>query len=119
MTTSLTVTSKGQVTLRKDRLAHLGLCPGQRLDVELLPGGRLELHAEQATERIEALLATRAVVADRPAAQAGSRLLAAGGDFADGVIAYSGCALGAETFVSFDRGAVRLLTELGESAHLL
>jgi antitoxin PrlF len=55
MTTSLTVTSKGQVTLRKDLLAHLGLRPGQRLDVELLPGGRLELHAEQATERIEAV----------------------------------------------------------------
>lgn len=41
MTTSLTVTSKGQVTLRKDLLAHLGLRPGQRLDVELLPGGAL------------------------------------------------------------------------------
>lgn len=55
MTTSLTVTRKGQVTLRKELLAHLGLRPGQRLDVELLPGGRLELHAEQATERIEAV----------------------------------------------------------------
>jgi antitoxin PrlF len=49
---SLTVTSKGQVTLRKELLAHLGVEPGQRLDVEVLPGGRLELHAEQATGTI-------------------------------------------------------------------
>jgi hypothetical protein len=33
---SLTVTLKGQVTLRKDLLAHLGLQPGQRIDVEVL-----------------------------------------------------------------------------------
>lgn len=46
---SLTVTRKGQVTLRKELLAHLGIQPGQRIDVEVLPGGRLELHAEQAT----------------------------------------------------------------------
>ena len=37
---------KGQVTLRKELLAHLGIQPGQRIDVEVLPGGRLELHAE-------------------------------------------------------------------------
>lgn len=37
---TLTVTSKGQVTLRKELLAHLGVKPGQRLDVEVLPGGR-------------------------------------------------------------------------------
>ena len=43
---SLTVTSKGQVTLRKELLAHLGIQPGQRVDVEVLPGGRLEFHAE-------------------------------------------------------------------------
>ena len=49
---SLTVTRKGQVTLRKELLAHLGIQPGQRIDVEVLPGGRLELHAEQATGTI-------------------------------------------------------------------
>jgi antitoxin PrlF len=62
MTTSLTVTAKGQVTLRKDLLAHLGVQPGQRLDVEVLPGGRLQLHAKQATGEIEScfgLLARR------------------------------------------------------------
>jgi len=49
---SLTVTRKGQLTLRRELLEHLGLRPGQRLDVELLPGGRLELHAERATGEI-------------------------------------------------------------------
>jgi hypothetical protein len=38
---SLTVTRKGQVTLRKDLLAHLGIQPGQRIDVEVLPIGLL------------------------------------------------------------------------------
>ena len=53
---SLTVTRKGQVTLRKDLLAHLGIQPGQRIDVEVLPGGRLELHAEQATGSINSFI---------------------------------------------------------------
>ena len=37
--TTLKVTSKGQLTLCKDLLAHLGIQPGQRLDVQVLPGG--------------------------------------------------------------------------------
>lgn len=39
----LTVTSKGQVTLRKDLLQHLGVRPGQQVDVEKLPDGRIEV----------------------------------------------------------------------------
>ena len=53
---SLTVTSKGQVTLRKELLAHLGIQPGQRVDVEVLPGGRLEFHAEKATGSINCFI---------------------------------------------------------------
>ena len=68
---------------------------------------------------IEALLATRALVIDRPAVRAGLRLLAAGGDFADAVIAFSGRRLGGERFVSFDRRAVQLLADIGEPAELL
>ncbi|MBM5785564.1 MAG: type II toxin-antitoxin system VapC family toxin [Cyanobacteria bacterium K_DeepCast_35m_m1_288] len=68
---------------------------------------------------IEALMATRAVVTDRPAVRAGLRLLAAGGDFADAVIAFSGRRLGGERFVSFDRRAVQLLVDQGELAELL
>jgi predicted nucleic-acid-binding protein len=46
-------------------------------------------------------------------------ILAAGGDFADGVIAYEGNWLGGETFVSFDKNAVSLLTAQGQPARLL
>ena len=59
------------------------------------------------------------VVVNRPAAEAGLAQLAAGGDFADGVIAYEGAWLGAETFVSFDRAAVALIEQRGEAARLL
>ena len=59
------------------------------------------------------------VVVDRPAVQAGLNMLDAGGDFADGVIAYQGRWLGAETFVSFDKQAVRLIKAGGAEARLL
>jgi predicted nucleic-acid-binding protein len=59
------------------------------------------------------------VVVNRQAVEAGLELLEAGGDFADGVIAYEGSWLGAETFVSFDRKAVRLMAAQGKSARLL
>lgn len=46
MTTTLTVTAKGQVTLRKEVLRHLGVEPGQKVEVELLPNGRVEVRAK-------------------------------------------------------------------------
>jgi predicted nucleic-acid-binding protein len=58
-------------------------------------------------------------VVNRPAAEAGLALLDAGGDFADGVIAYEGNWLGADTLVSFDKKAVRLMEAQGGSARLL
>jgi len=59
------------------------------------------------------------IVVNRPAAEAGLALLDAGGDFADGVIAYEGSWLGADTFVSFDKRAVKLIVGQGQSARLL
>jgi predicted nucleic-acid-binding protein len=59
------------------------------------------------------------VAVNRPAVEAGLVHLDAGGDFADGVIAYEGRWLGAEIFVSFDRQAAKLMTERGESVRLL
>ncbi len=47
--TTLTVTAKGQVTLRKDILKHLGVEPGGKVAVEILPNGRIEVRAEQAS----------------------------------------------------------------------
>ena len=53
---------KGQVTLRKELLAHLGIQPGQPVGVEMLPGGRLNLHAEHATGTISGFIG---LLADR------------------------------------------------------
>jgi antitoxin PrlF len=46
MTTTLTITTKGQITLRKEVLQHLGVGPGQKVEVDLLPNGRVELRAK-------------------------------------------------------------------------
>ncbi|OGQ98325.1 MAG: DNA-binding protein [Deltaproteobacteria bacterium RIFOXYD12_FULL_55_16] len=72
-----------------------------------------------AATAIRALLASANVEVNRPAVEAGLSVLEAGGDFADGVIAYEGNWLGGETFVSFDKKAVALLTAQGQSARLL
>jgi predicted nucleic-acid-binding protein len=66
-----------------------------------------------------ALLDAANVVVNRPAVEAGLGILKAGGDFADGVIAYEGRWLGGETFVSFDQKAVSLTAEQGQPARLL
>ena len=68
---------------------------------------------------IEALLASASVRTDRPAVRAGLRLLAAGGDFADGVIAYGGRQLGGDQLATFDQEAARLLAAAGEPVRLL
>ena len=43
MTITLTVTAKGQVTLRKGVLEHIGVRLGDKLQVELLTDHRIEL----------------------------------------------------------------------------
>ncbi len=48
----LTVTAKGQVTLRKDLLEHLGVRPGEKVSVEKLPDGRIEVRAARPTGKI-------------------------------------------------------------------
>lgn len=68
---------------------------------------------------IRALLAAANVEVNRPAVEIGLLVLDVGGDFADGVIAYEGNWLGGETFVSFDKKAVALLTAQGQSTRLL
>ena len=74
---------------------------------------------EKVAAAIRALLDAGNVVMNRPAVEAGLSMLAAGGDFADGVIAYEGNWLGGETFVSFDKQAVSILTAQGQSARLV
>jgi AbrB family looped-hinge helix DNA binding protein len=49
---TLTVTAKGQVTLRKDLLKHLGVSPGEKIAVDKLPDGRIEVRAARPTGKI-------------------------------------------------------------------
>jgi bifunctional DNA-binding transcriptional regulator/antitoxin component of YhaV-PrlF toxin-antitoxin module len=42
---TLTVTARGQVTFRKEVLQHLGIKPGEKMEVELMPGGQATVHA--------------------------------------------------------------------------
>jgi predicted nucleic-acid-binding protein len=68
---------------------------------------------------LEALLNASNVAVNRPAAEAGLAILKEGGDFTDGLIAQEGNWLGGETFVSFDKKAVSLITQQGQQARLL
>ncbi len=68
---------------------------------------------------IEALLDAGNVAVNRPAVEAGLAILKAGGDFADGLIAYEGAWLGGGAFVSFDKKAVSLIARQGQEARLL
>ena len=77
------------------------------------------LPPSDAIAAIRALLAATNVETNRPSVEAGLSMLEAGGDFADGVIAYEGNWLPGDTFVSFDKKAVSLLTAQGQSARLL
>lgn len=70
-------------------------------------------------DAIRKLIASAKVMTNRPAVEAGLALLEAGGDFADGVIAYEGASLGASAFASFDKNAVSPLRRQGQQAVLL
>jgi AbrB family looped-hinge helix DNA binding protein len=51
--TTLTVTARGQVTFRKDVLQHLGIRPGEKIEMEKLPDGRVALKAARPTGTID------------------------------------------------------------------
>ncbi|MBI1869256.1 MAG: type II toxin-antitoxin system VapC family toxin [Methylocystis sp.] len=75
--------------------------------------------AEDAAIAIRRLIESATVRADRPAIEAGLAMLEAGGDFADGVIAFEGRRSGGLVFTSFDRDATRLIEQTGGEARLL
>ena len=78
-----------------------------------------KIPSAEISEAIRRLINGANVVVNRPAAEAGLAVLEAGGEFADGVIAYEGSWLGADSFVSFDKKAAKLMDALGVSARLL
>jgi predicted nucleic-acid-binding protein len=78
-----------------------------------------EIPSTAIADAIRRLVNSANVVVNRPAVEAGLAVLDAGGDFADGVIAYEGSWLGAEVFVSFDKKAIKPMQAQGESVRLL
>lgn len=44
---TLFVAPKGQITLRRDILKHLGVRPGDKIAVDKLPDGRIQLKADR------------------------------------------------------------------------
>ena len=53
---TLTVTSRGQVTFRKDVLQHLGIRPGERIELDMLPDGRVSLRAMRPSGKIDSFV---------------------------------------------------------------
>ena len=72
--------------------------------------------ADDVAAAIETITEIDVVATDLPAVEAGLAALRAGGDFADGVIAHQGQALGGTVFASFDRRAVAWLRSIGTAA---
>ena len=68
---------------------------------------------------IRILINSKNVVCDMPSVEAGLDMMAQGGDFADGAIAYTGQSLGGAEFVSFDEKAVNTLRHMDMKARLL
>jgi bifunctional DNA-binding transcriptional regulator/antitoxin component of YhaV-PrlF toxin-antitoxin module len=64
--TSLAVTMKGQVTLKRDLLHHLGVKPGERIELDKLPGGELRLRAARPTGTIDRFIGRHAGRARSP-----------------------------------------------------
>jgi bifunctional DNA-binding transcriptional regulator/antitoxin component of YhaV-PrlF toxin-antitoxin module len=78
-----TVTEKGRVTLRQDVLRHLGVRPGDKIDVDLSPHGRAILRRARPGEieatfgllagRVDALVGVESMNAAIEAGWAGER----------------------------------------------
>ena len=54
--TTLTVTSRGQVTFRKEVLQHLGIKPGDKIELDLLPDGQGMLKAARPAGTIDSFV---------------------------------------------------------------
>lgn len=73
----------------------------------------------QVAHALRTLVQVRKVSCNTPAVLAGLSLLDAGGDFADGALAFEGELLGGREFVSFDQQATQLLGRQGRKVRLL
>lgn len=48
----LTVTAKGQITLRRDLLQHLGIRPGSKISIRMLPDHSIKIEAAKPRSKI-------------------------------------------------------------------
>ena len=62
----LAVTMKGQVTLKRDLLQHLGIKPGERIEFDKLPGGELRVRAARPVGTIDSLIGRHAGKVQKP-----------------------------------------------------
>ena len=56
MKSTLKITSKGQVTFRKEVLEQLGVKPGDKITVELISPGRVEVRPAETPAKLEAFV---------------------------------------------------------------
>ncbi len=64
--TSLAVTMKGQITLKRELLQHLGVKPGERIEFDKLPGGELRVKAARPTGSIDNFIGRHAGKLTKP-----------------------------------------------------
>lgn len=77
-----------------------------------------KIPAPAISEAMRRLIDSSNVIANRGAVEAGLQMLESGGDFADGVIAHEGRWLGCDTFLSFDKQAIKLLAAAGRKTQV-
>jgi predicted nucleic-acid-binding protein len=77
-----------------------------------------KIHAREIADTIRRLIDAANVVTNRGAVEAGLQTLESGGDFADGVIAHEGRWLGCDTFLSFDKRAIKILAASGRKTQV-
>jgi bifunctional DNA-binding transcriptional regulator/antitoxin component of YhaV-PrlF toxin-antitoxin module len=56
VTTLVELTAKGRVTLKRELLRHMGVKPGERIDVEKLPGGELRIRPARSAGSIDGFI---------------------------------------------------------------
>lgn len=64
--TILTVTAEGQVTLRKEVLEHLGVKPGDKIELDLLPGQQAAMRADRSDKSIRSIFGMLKREGERP-----------------------------------------------------
>ena len=63
---SLAVTMKGEVTLERELLQHLGVRPGERIEFDKMPGGEIRIRAARPTGSINDFIGPHAGKVSKP-----------------------------------------------------